>query len=191
MKGILQFFKKANDILMNLESFVSSIALILILVLYFLTIVLRMVFGSDLKGMEELVMLLAVWMYMIGIGMATCKEAHVVADLIKAFLKKRRPRLIHRIWIYAVNSFICIFFLILAVKWIRFQMVLNPKSTVYRFPLLIPYCSIPFGFAFSSIYSVMHLVHALYALVTGKGNGGIPADDLLDPHPEVSEGETI
>lgn len=110
---------------------------------------------------------------MMGCAIACHTESHVSADLIKTVIKKRVPRLIHRVWMYMFNTFIGAYFLILSIQWIAFQMQLKPVSTVWRFPLLIPYLSVPFGFAFSTIYFMVHLLWALYSLVTGQGNGGV------------------
>lgn len=164
---------RANRFFIQIETVIMVVSLVLILILFAATILLRMVFQSDLPGMEEVVMALSVWMYMMGCAIACHTESHVSADLIKAVIKKRVPRLIHRVWMYGFNTFIGAYFTILSFQWIAFQMQLNPVSTVWRFPLLIPYLSVPFGFVFSTIYFAVHLLWALYSLITGQGNGGV------------------
>lgn len=183
-KRFVDTIGKGNRLLIHVETVIMVISLVLILILFAATILLRMVFKSDLPGMEEIVMALSVWMYMMGCAIACHTESHVSADLIKTVIKKRVPRLIHRVWMYTFNTFIGVYFLILSVQWVAFQMQLKPVSTVWRFPLLIPYLSVPFGFAFSTIYFAVHLLWALYSLVTGQGNGGVK-DANADPAEEA------
>lgn len=168
---------RANRFFIRIETAIMVVSLVLILILFAATILLRMVFKSDLPGMEEIVMALSVWMYMMGCAIACHTESHVSADLIKTLIKKRVPRLIHRVWMYGINTFIGAYFAMLSFEWIAFQSQLNPVSTVWRFPLLIPYLSIPFGFVFSTIYFAVHLIWAVCSLVTGQGNGGVKEAD--------------
>lgn len=172
-KRLMTAVGKANRFFIQIETAIMVVSLVLILILFAATILLRMVFKSDLPGMEEIVMALSVWMYMMGCGIACHTESHVSADLIKTVIKKRVPRLIHRVWMYGFNTFIGAYFAMLSFEWIAFQSQLNPVSTVWRFPLLIPYLSIPFGFVFSTIYFAVHLIGAICSLVTGQGNGGV------------------
>lgn len=162
---------KANKLFMRVEQAIMAVTLVLILIIFAATIILRMVFMSDFPGMEEIVMGLSVWMYMMGCAMACYEETHVSADLIKTFIKKRTPKLIHRIWMYTFNTFIGAYFSLLSFQWIALQLTLKPVSTVWRFPLLIPYCSVPFGLVLSTIYFAVHLLGAIYALATGKNCG--------------------
>ena len=172
-KKLVSWISKANKALIQIETAIMVVSLVIILILFAATILLRMVFKSDFPGMEEIVMALSVWMYMMGCAIACHTESHVSADLIKTIIKTRKPRLIHRIWMYSFNTFIGVYFTILSLQWISFQMLLKPVSTVWRFPLLIPYLSVPFGFIFSSIYFAAHLLWAIYSLVTGRGDGGV------------------
>jgi len=185
-KKIITVISKANKVLIQFETVIMVISLVAILILFAATIFLRSVFKSDLPGMEEIVMALSVWMYMMGCAIACHTESHVSADLIKSFIKKRVPRLVHRVWMYSINTFIGIYFTILSAQWISFQAVLNPVSTVWRFPLMIPYLSVLFGFVFSTIYFAVHLLWAIYSLITGRGNGGEKLPGAADV-PEVSE----
>ncbi len=184
-KKLITAISKANKVLIQFETVIMVITLVAILILFAATIILRSVFKSDFPGMEEIVMGLSVWMYMMGCGVACHTESHVSADLIKSFIKKRVPRLIHRVWLYSICTFIGAYFLILSIQWISFQATLKPVSTVWRFPLMIPYLSVPFGFTFSTIYFAAHLLWALYSLITGRGNGGEKLPGAVNA-PEVS-----
>lgn len=176
-KYLMTAVGRVNRFFIQIETAIMVVSLVLILILFAATILLRMVFKSDLPGMEEIVMALSVWMYMMGCAIACHTESHVSADLIKTVIKKRVLRLIHRVWMYGFNTFIGAYFTMLSFEWIAFQSQLNPVSTVWRFPLLIPYMSIPFGFVFSTIYFAVHLIWAVCSLITGQGNGGVKEAD--------------
>ena len=111
--------------MIQIETAIMVVSLVIILFLFAATILLRMVFKSDFPGMEEIVMALSVWMYMMGCAIACHTESHVSADLIKTIIKKRKPRLIHRIWMYSFNTFIGVYFTVLSLQWISFQMLLS------------------------------------------------------------------
>ena len=97
-KKLVSWISKANKALIQIETAIMVVSLVIILFLFAATILLRMVFKSDFPGMEEIVMALSVWMYMMGCAIACHTESHVSADLIKTIIKTRKPRLIHRIW---------------------------------------------------------------------------------------------
>jgi len=174
MQKLVRGLKRVNDALMSVERTIMGVCLVLILVLFFLTIIARMVFDSDVPGMEEIVMTMAVWLYCVGAALACYTDTHVSADLIKTMMKTKRAKAIHRLYIFAFNIFISGYFTVLSLEWLSFQAALKPVTAIWRYSLMIPYSSTLFGFIFCDIYFVMHFIKALYVLVTGNPVAEIP-----------------
>ena len=136
MKSIVKTLEKINDIWMKIAASAMNCLLLLILVLFAITIIMRQIFGTNFFGQEEIVTTMAVWIYFIGAAFGTYEDIHVSGDLIKTLMKTRRARAIHRIYCFAINTAIAVVFTYLDIIW-------------------IPVCNIPKCFNYSIIrYSI-------------------------------------
>jgi TRAP-type C4-dicarboxylate transport system, small permease component len=176
---------KVNQVVLNCKRLAQAICFLLILIIFFITIVARLVFMSDFPGMEEIVMLLAVWLYMFGAALGTYDDTHISADLISTLIKSPRGKAVHKLYVFIVNALIAGYFLNLSWTWFQFNLQMNPLSTVWRFPMVIAYASILFGFFFVFIYTIMHLIVTIQRLVTG--NFTLPAVAVSQEFTEKAE----
>lgn len=168
MKSVLKALDKINKVWMMIAGSAMNCILLIILVLFAITIIMRQVFGTNFFGQEEIVTTLAVWIYFIGAAFGTYDDVHVSGDLIKTLMKTRRSKAIQRIYCFTFNTIIAFAFTYLDIVWIQFQLKLNPLTDALRFPKMWMYLSSTVGFVFISIYFFMHLCKAIYVLVTNK-----------------------
>ena len=145
-----------------------NIVLLIILLLFGILVVMRQIFGVQFFGQEEIVVALSVWIYFIGAAFGTYDDVHVSGDLIKTLMKTRRSKAIQRIYCFTLNTIIAVGFTYLDLKWLAFQMKLNPLTDALRFPKMWMYAASGVGFVFITIYFFMHLCKAIYVLVTDK-----------------------
>jgi TRAP-type C4-dicarboxylate transport system permease small subunit len=62
----------------------------IVAVLVLVEVILRYVFGSPLFGVEEMVCLIAVWLYFIGAAYGAFERSHIKAELIHVWIKSPR-----------------------------------------------------------------------------------------------------
>ena len=167
MQKMIAALARINQVAMKFQRLAQAICFLLILAIFFITIIARLVFMSDFPGMEEIVMLLAVWLYMFGAALGTYDDSHISADLVSTLIKSSRGKAMHKLYVFTINALISGYFLNLAWTWFQFNLMMNPLSTVWRFPMLIAYASILFGFVFIFIYTIMHLIITIHKLAQG------------------------
>lgn len=100
--GLVQF----QRIFMLISGCVST-------VLIFIEVVLRYVLGSPLFGVEELIVLIAMWMYFIGASYGAYERSHIKAELIHTLIKSPKYYNLVRI----ISSGITFFLSLIMIQW--------------------------------------------------------------------------
>ncbi len=99
--------------LIFLQKFFIIVAGCLITLLVFVEVMLRYVFGSPLFGVEELIILIAMWLYFVGASYGAYERSHIRADLITLWFKTPRSLA----WVNSVASLITLILSIIMVSW--------------------------------------------------------------------------
>ncbi|WP_213810569.1 TRAP transporter small permease [Jeotgalicoccus sp. WY2] len=84
--------EKKNKVINGLIKFqkiFSVIMIILMLSLVFFQVILRSL-NLPLMGIEELLILPTIWLYMIGAANASQERSHISVDIIEVFLKNKK-----------------------------------------------------------------------------------------------------
>ncbi len=103
-------------------------------VLVFIEVMLRYVFRSPLFGVEELVVLIAMWLYFLGASYGAYERSHIKADIIHLWFKT--PRSFAQI--NAVTSLITVVLCIIMVSWTFPYIVWSIKKGGTTQALLLP-----------------------------------------------------
>jgi len=135
------------------------------------TIVIRYVFGSDFYGSEELISMLAFWLYFMGAAQGSREKSQISADLLSCYIKNARVRGAVLLLKDAITCGICILFTVWALQFVSWALVMNPKSPVFRLPMLIPQAAVGLGFVLMSLYHVTYFVQDLIAFIKGERFG--------------------
>lgn len=89
---------------------VGVVANVVVLLTIFVSVLLRYVFKSNLFGTEEIIVLVAYWLYFIGGAYATATDGHIKADLVSAFVRNERVVYIARFAAKVVELIVTVFF---------------------------------------------------------------------------------
>jgi TRAP-type C4-dicarboxylate transport system permease small subunit len=76
--------------LLHLQRWFMIVAGCFVTVLVFIEVLLRYVFGSPLFGVEELVCLIAMWLYFIGASYGAYERSHIKAELVHLWFQTPR-----------------------------------------------------------------------------------------------------
>lgn len=157
----LGFFQKA----------VMATTSILIVGMICYTIVIRYVFGSDFYGSEELISMLAFWLYFMGAAQGSREKSQISADLLSCYIKNARIRGAVLLVKDAITCAICVLFTYWALQFVSWALIMNPKSPVFRLPMLIPQAAVGLGFVLMSLYHVTYFVQDAIAFIKGEKFG--------------------
>lgn len=122
------------------------------------TVIIRYVFGSDFYGSEELIQMLAFWLYFMGAAQGSREKSQISADILTCYITNAKWCRIARLVKDVVTLAICMLVTFWAIQFVSWGFMMMPKSPVFRLPMLIPHCAIGLGFVLMSLYHLVYLV---------------------------------
>ncbi|SKC81496.1 TRAP transporter small permease [Maledivibacter halophilus] len=144
--------------LLLLQRWILTITSILAVLIIVTSVVMRYVFKSDLFGIEEILIIVAFWLYFIGGVHGSYERSHIKADLLSIYIKNERAKLI----LSFVETFItCIVAIVLSFwgyKYFIWGIEMGAKSPGWKIPLVISQSPIFFGFVLMTFYFIYHLI---------------------------------
>lgn len=134
-------------------------------------VLLRYVFKADLFGIEEIVVIAAFWLYLVGSAYGVYERSHVKADIIPQFLRPR-PRMILNLIVQFTIAVLCVVFTVWAVDMVRHSLTWMPRTTGLRIPIVVSQSSILAGYILMSFYSIVYFFDDLMTAIIGE----VPTD---------------
>ncbi|WP_208991103.1 TRAP transporter small permease subunit [Pseudovibrio sp. Tun.PSC04-5.I4] len=133
---------------------------------FFLVVIFRYGFGSDLFAYEEWLLIICFWMYFAGSAMGTYDGTHVNADLLTYVIKDPRKAHIRSAIIGAIEFIIAMALVYWSLLMIIDEVGSYPRwrtTIALRIPFLVPRSAMLVGFATMAFYSLLHLIVLLKA----------------------------
>ncbi len=160
--GLLAALDRKVAWLLDAAAFTASL-LVVGLMLYL--VVARYVFGWSVVGLLELIMMFGMWLYMLGVLIASRRNEHLVVDFFEQQVKAPRVKAVLKIVIGCVTFATTVFFAMLAWRMLKWGFV-RPQSTPgLGIPLWIPQSAILFAAAGCTLYALRDIVTAVGRLV--------------------------
>lgn len=163
----------------HVETYLSSVTLILFSVLVVAQVIMRYILGSPMTWSEEIARFALVWFVYTSASYAVRYQRHVKFNVLVKLVGKRVP-IAERI----IQIFVFIIWLafLLIVLWLSIQMVINQYGTgqvsaAARIPMYLVYLGLPLGLALMSFRVIQHLVRAGIDIVKNR-NAPIPPTEL-------------
>jgi TRAP-type C4-dicarboxylate transport system permease small subunit len=139
--------------------------------------ILRYVFHTDMYGMEEVVVMVAFWLYFMANSYAVYEKSHVKADILPSMLNKRHQQLIKPV-LYGLMLIACIIYSIWSFDTVHFSYIEKPTTMALAIPFWIGHLSILVGFILSAFYSGVYFIQSLMeAIKTLKDKNYTSASD--------------
>jgi len=150
--------------LLHLQRWLLIASSIFLMLIMCLEVLLRYVFKSDLFAIEEIVVIVAFWLYFIGSSYGVYNKSHVKADFIPEILSKKAQALLSVI-VRLNMSVICCLFTYWSIDMIGHGIKYMPRTTGLGIPLVISQFSILLGYSLMSIYSVVYFLEDLFGFL--------------------------
>jgi TRAP-type C4-dicarboxylate transport system permease small subunit len=153
------------------QRYVVMISGAVVCLLITISALMRYVFSVDFYGAEEIIMLLAFWLYFMGASLATREDSHITADLISSLIKTPRRKTMLKALQHAVSLAISVTVAYWAYNYIAWSLARWPKTPVLKLPVLCLQFPILLFFILSSFYILGHLIDDIRGLRDGKEAG--------------------
>ena len=134
-------------------------------------VVLRYITKSDLFGQEELMAILAMWIYYIGAAYGSYEDSHIKADFLGVIIKNPRLLKARNIFCYAAVFLISLVITKWGLDYFSWSYQAGGRTSGYHIPSIVSQIPITISFIMMTIYSTYHLVRQLRA----KPAASVPA----------------
>ena len=165
-KPLLQRFESVLDFCLKSAMIFTGLGLA---ILMFAQVIMRYVLESPFAGIEEAAILMAVWIYFLGMGYATKNRSHIHGGIVSLVVKD--PYKIEMIRF--IGSIICTFaaciFGYYATKYSLFVIGKGRMSLYLQWPKGLWSASMVFGFAMMAGYFLLQTVKDFKRMLALKG----------------------
>ena len=166
------FIKAFGNKLLKCEQFIVAVCCVVMVLLVFVTVVMRYLFEKSFQGMEELIMLFAFCIYFIGGALATRDEGQVTADMMSLFIKKERTMLGLKAIRNAIDGVLLGILTVFSTQQMLFVLGQGSRTSALKLPVWIIYTIILVGLALMTVYALCHVVEYTYKCINFKKTYG-------------------
>ncbi len=161
--------KKIWDFLLLAEKTIMIIASIGVVMLIFCSVIMRYLLELNFEGMEELVVMIAFWIYFIGGTYGSYEGSHITADILSVFVTDERKKLIISFIREIITTIVLFAASYCAIELIQYTAESGAITTVLKMPMQLVYLPIYIGIFMMNFYALVHAVIDGINLFSRKG----------------------
>jgi len=124
-------------------------------------------FNINISGYEEILVMMAFWMYMLGCSYGAFEKSHITADLLSVMMKDGKVKRVIMALKDIITVFLCLIMLIWAIEFFVGALGMGermPHTPVYRIPMAVGYASMVLGLMLSLLYFACYSYDSIKAL---------------------------
>ncbi|MGJ0203277.1 TRAP transporter small permease subunit [Leucobacter sp. gxy201] len=144
--------------LLRLERAVLIITSILTAGLVTVGVITRYVLHVDFLGMEEMVSVIAIWLYWVGGLYASRNDNHIQGNLIENLLKSPRAKRVHRLFVLGVSLLVLVVFAKWSFDYVLWSVDRGARTSALKIPLVLAHVPLLVGFVMMFLYTGYHAV---------------------------------
>jgi TRAP-type C4-dicarboxylate transport system permease small subunit len=158
---MLSFFSSVDRVMARLLNLIAIIASVVVAGLVFFMVVARYALEWSIVGVDELALISAMWLYMVGGIIASRRAEHLVVDFLPQQLTSPFLLRLHQRVVALIMVATTVFFIYLAWRMMGFA-IKRPQTTPgLGLPELIPLSSL-------ALASIGCFAYAMRDLITGR-----------------------
>jgi TRAP-type C4-dicarboxylate transport system permease small subunit len=160
MKSIEKTFAWKAVIRLNQAILVmASIAIVVIIVA---GVYVRYVLKSDIFGIEEILVIVAMWLYWMAGVYASYENTHLRADIIEHLIKSNKKRKIYSIVVQVITIASIALFTKWGLDYAAWNIQLGATTPGIGLPLLISQIPLTISFCMMLLFSLYHLYRTIF-----------------------------
>jgi len=155
--------KKGNKLttfLINFQKYISIIMIILLVSMVFIQVILR-AFNLPLMGIEELLILPTIWLYMLGAANASQERSHISVDIIEVFVSN--PKVIAVLNV--IKNIVSLIIGAILIYWmfihISYSFSMWKLSPLLSMPLFFVESALFVGVFLMTLYTLMDTIRSI------------------------------
>lgn len=113
-------------------------------------------FNIDLVGYEEVLIMFAFWLYMIGSAYGSYEKSQIAADILNVYLKEGKVKATINLIKTAVTLILGIVLNYWAFQLLAWAIQMNTRTPVWRLPMAIGQGSMFVGLTLTTFYNMVY-----------------------------------
>ncbi|QTF91899.1 TRAP transporter small permease [Halomonas sp. BM-2019] len=154
MKAIVDIFASIDNAIALFMKIIVTMMGVFVSFAIVIGIVSRSLLGMPIFGLEELVLMAAMWLYMLGAALASRERSHLSADFIQAFCKNETIKTVSRFTATTLSLLLAVLFVVWSYSLLSWGIERGQRTPVFGIPQYISQGSL-------FVASILLLVYAL------------------------------
>lgn len=147
--------------LVDLQYALSVVVALFLVFLIVIEVILRYVLKAPLMGIEELMLVPTIWLYMLGGADASYERSHIECGILTLYIKKERTVRIFELFKTTISLLLLLWLTRWGWHYLNYSLKLGKVSDLLYIPMVICEGAMFVGFALMSIYAVRDVVQAV------------------------------
>lgn len=168
--------------LVIVQRFILWAASFVVVVTITVSVFMRYVLKTDLYGLEEVIILLAMWIYFIGGAYGSYEGSHITAEIMSVIIKNKKVMHYIKLFIAIVSLLVSVFFAVWGMQYLDLVLMIGGRTPALHIPLLLQRLPLTICFILMVIYNIYHVINLLIGrepVLIGKETG--PESDEEGP----------
>lgn len=150
--------------LVDLQYALSVVVALFLVFLIVVEVILRYLLKAPLMGIEELMLVPTIWLYMLGGADASYERSHIECGILTLYIKKERTVRIFQLFKTAISLLLLLWLTRWGWHYLNYSLKLGKVSDLLYIPMVICEGAMFVGFALMSVYAVRDVVQAVQKL---------------------------
>jgi len=131
-------------------------------------------------GYEEILIICAFWLYMLGTAYGSYEQSHITADVIVVMMKESYAKQLIALLRNTLTLVIGIIFLVWCFQLFYWTIEMAQKTPVWRIPVTVAQSSLLFGLTLATFYNAVYLYDEIKIFILRYVKKTLPVDSSLD-----------
>lgn len=154
--------------LLNVEKTIMIITSIVTACVIFAGVAMRYVFKANFFGQEEILCVVAMWLYWVGGIYGSYEGSHIKGDMLASLFKTARAKKTIELIIQGISFMVIFVFCIWGIEYMQFNLRFHAVSTGLKIPMAYSQMPILVGFILMELYTAFNFIRVLLDKDYGK-----------------------
>ncbi len=155
--------------ILKIERFVMVICSVAIVLTIVTNVVCRYILHITFNGYDEIVIILALWLYYVGGLYGSYEDCQIKADVLSIMVNNESTLRLFGIIQKVVTLVISIILAVWSIEYLQFCLNIGGKTAILHIPMLVSRFALVFGYVTPVFYNIYH---AILTIADNKKLGG-------------------
>jgi len=170
--------------LQKLLRFGLVVSSVMVTIITFAAVITRAM-NINFLGYEEILIIFAFWLYMLGAAYGSYEKSHITADILVVSMPEGMAKSLVMILRNLLTLVLGVLFMMWALQLFEWTIEMQQKTPVWRIPMTVSQSSLLFGLGIITFYNVVYLYDEVKLFIQKFVKKQIPRETKEEEGQEV------